>query len=66
MWLNEKKPEFDFKVINGIQVNNILSEKALTYRFLTETGQIQTIDKETGKVLKSEIDKRICDLADLI
>lgn len=66
MWLNEKKPEFDFKVINGIQVNNILSEKALTYRFLTETGQIQTIDKETGKVLKSEIDKRICDPADLI
>lgn len=47
-------------------MNNILSEKALTYRFLTETGHIQTIDKETGKVLTSEIDTRICDPADLI
>ncbi|EOB1384282.1 hypothetical protein ACFDD0_13050 [Enterococcus lactis] len=66
MWFKVKKQEFDFKVINGIQVNTILSEKALTYRFLTETGHIQTVDKETGKVLKSEIDKRICDPSDLI
>jgi hypothetical protein len=66
MWLNEKKREFDFKVINGIQVNIILSQNAFTYRFLTETGFIETIDKKTGKILKSEIDKRICDPNDLI
>lgn len=53
-------------VINNIQVNTVLSENAATYRFLTVTGAIETIDKETEEVLKSEVNKYICDPDDLL
>lgn len=52
-------------VINDIQVNTVLSENAATYRFLTVKGVIETIDKVTEEVLKSEINRDICDPDDL-
>lgn len=64
---NQSNRKYDSspKVINNIQVNTVLSENATTYRFLTVAGVIETIDKETEEVLKSEINKYICDPDDL-
>ncbi|ASZ07116.1 MULTISPECIES: hypothetical protein [Enterococcus] len=61
-----RKCDYSPKVINNIQVNTVLSENAATYRFLTVTGVIETIDKETEEVLKSEINRDICDPDDLL